>query len=40
MDQLTVMNNSTCETDIITKVIDTLPVGCKTKFINGQIDIW
>lgn len=29
-----------CEIEIITKVVKTLPPQCKTKFLNGKIDIW
>lgn len=40
IDVLNIMTNPTCETDILTKTIDTLPNNCKTNFIFGYIDIW
>lgn len=32
--------NPSCESEILSKVITKLPVQCKTKFLNGDLDIW
>ncbi|KAH9638024.1 hypothetical protein HF086_014885 [Spodoptera exigua] len=32
--------NPSCESELLTNVIKTLPVQCKTKFIHGYLDVW
>lgn len=40
MDTFSVINHPICETEIITKAIQTLPEICVTKLIYGIVDIW
>lgn len=40
VDTFSVVNHPICETEIITKALETLPETCTTKFIYGTVDIW
>lgn len=40
LDVLSVQNVPTCETEILTKVLDKVPQQCETKLVYGKIDIW
>lgn len=32
--------NPSCESEILSKVLTSIPVQCKTEFLNGNLDIW
>lgn len=39
-DEFSTQNYPICETEIITKILISLPKQCKTKFLYGHVDIW
>lgn len=32
--------NPSCESELLSNIVNTLPVQCKTDFIHGQLDLW
>lgn len=40
LDELSVQNYPICETEIMTKVLTSLPKQCKTNFLYGHVDVW
>lgn len=40
VDEFSVQNYPTCETEVMTKVLMSLPKQCKTNFLYGHIDVW